>query len=89
MKITGTTGNALADAELAELYKTAGIDLTGLPEVATTEQVADALGSSPGALVQDRYRNRGIPYLRLGRRIRYARTQVARYLLANHKTTVG
>ena len=30
---------------------------------------------------QDRYLRRGIPYLKLGRRIRYVRAQVAKYLL--------
>jgi hypothetical protein len=35
------------------------------------------------ALAQDRYRDRGIPYIRVGRRIRYLRADVARYLIAN------
>lgn len=73
-----------ADAELAQLYNETGIDLSMLPPIMTAEELAPAIRSSVGALGQDRYRNRGIPYLRLGRRIRYARAEVARYLAANY-----
>jgi hypothetical protein len=76
-----------ADAELAELYNTTGIDLTPLPPIMTAEQLAIALGVTVGSLTQDRYRNRGCPYLRMGRRIRYARADVARYLAANWRST--
>jgi hypothetical protein len=78
-----------ADAELAELYAKTGIDLSMLPAVMTAEELAPAIRSSVGALSQDRYRNRGIPYTRLGRRIRYARAEVARYLLARHQQTIN
>jgi hypothetical protein len=73
-----------ADAELTQLYNETGIDLSPLPPIMTAEELAPAIRSSVGALAQDRYRNRGIPYTRLGRRIRYARVEVARYLLANY-----
>jgi hypothetical protein len=72
-----------ADAELAQLYNETGIDLSMLPMIMTAEELAPTIRSSVGALAQDRYRNRGIPYIRLGRRIRYARAEVARYLVAN------
>lgn len=74
---------AMADAELAKLYADTGIDLSMLLSIMTAEELAPAIRSSVGALAQDRYRNRGIPYIRMGRRIRYVRADIARYLAAN------
>ena len=74
---------AMADAELAKLYADTGIDLSMLPSIMTAEELAPAIRSSVGAFAQDRYRNRGIPYIRMGRRIRYVRADIARYLAAN------
>ena len=72
------------DAELAQLYNKTGIDLSLLPAIMTPEQLAPAIHVTVGSLAQDRYRNRGIPFIRVGkRRIRYVRTDVARYLAAN------
>ena len=73
----------MADAELAKLYDETGIDLSMLPSIMTAEELAPAIRSSVGALAQDRYRNRGIPYIRMGRRIRYVRADIARYLAAH------
>lgn len=73
----------VADAELAKLYDDTGIDLSTLPAIMTAEELAPAIRSSVGALAQDRYRKRGIPFIRMGRRIRYTRGDVARYLAAN------
>lgn len=78
----------LAEAELTDLYTRTGIDLSELPPIMTAGQLAPAIGSTEGALAQDRYRNRGIPYIRLGRRIRYARAEVARYLTAQRESTI-
>jgi hypothetical protein len=76
-----------ADAELiAELFDKTGIDLSALPSVMPGDVLAPAIGTTVGALAQDRYRNRGIPYITVGRRrIRYSRAQVARHLLANQR----
>jgi hypothetical protein len=79
----------MADAELAQLYNQTGVDLSALPAVMTAEELGPAIRRSVGALAQDRYRNQGIPYIKMGRGIRYARGEVARYLLANRRTTVG
>jgi len=79
----------VADAELAKLYNDTGIDLSPLPAIMTAAELAPAIRSSEGALAQDRYRNQGIPYIKMGRRIRYARAEVARYLVANRRSTVG
>jgi hypothetical protein len=75
-----------ANAELARVYAETGIDLSVLPAAATTAQLAAAINVTEGALVQDRYRQRGIPYVQVGaRRIRYLRVDVARYLLSHRK----
>ena len=73
----------LVDAELAELLRQTGIDLSTLPAVMNTEQLAPVLGMTPAALAQDRYRCGGIPYVKVGRRVRYLRADVCRYLIAN------
>jgi hypothetical protein len=79
----------VAEAELALLYNDTGIDLSPLPALMTAEELAPAIRTSVGALAQERWRNVGIPYLKMGRRIRYARGEVARYLMASRQTTVG
>jgi hypothetical protein len=78
----------MAEAELVDLYNRTGIDLSPLPSIMTAEELAPAIRSSVGALAQDRYRNQGIPYIKMGRRVRYVRAEVARYLLANRRATV-
>jgi hypothetical protein len=72
-----------ADAELAKLYVDTGIDLTSLPPVLTPEELAPVLRTTVGALSQDRYRGVGVPYVKHGKRVRYLRADVARYLAAN------
>ena len=79
----------MAEAELMQLYADTGIDLTDLPPIMNAEELAPAICTTVGALAQDRYRNRGIPFIRMGRRIRYVRTDVARYLKANRTGTVS
>jgi hypothetical protein len=75
----------LADADLAELRRQTGTDLSGLPAVMDSEQLAPVLGMTPAALAQDRYRGGGIPFVKIGRRVRYLRADVARYLVT-HRT---
>jgi hypothetical protein len=71
--------------ELLELFHQTGIDLSHLPPIMTTAQLAPALEMTVDALSQDRQRTDGkvIPYVKLGRRVRYLRADVCRYLLAN------
>jgi hypothetical protein len=73
----------LAEAELAELLRQTGTDLSALPPVMTTQQLALVLDVTPAALAQDRYRSGGIPYVKVGRRVRYLRNDVARYLVTH------
>lgn len=89
MPITETRCEDRADMAVAQLYNTTGIDLLPLPSIMTASELAPAIRSSIGALAQDRYCGRGIPYIKMGRRVRYVRAEVARYLLANYRATVG
>ncbi|MDZ7883299.1 MAG: helix-turn-helix domain-containing protein [Mycobacterium sp.] len=54
-----------------------------LPPVATAAQVAQIVQTTVDALSQDRYRRRGIPYVKFGGRVRYLREDVLEYLAAN------
>jgi hypothetical protein len=76
-------GAAKTEIELTKLYNDTGIDLSMLPTVMTAEELAPVIRTSVGALATDRYRKRGIPFVRYGRRVRYLKVDVARYLAAN------
>jgi Helix-turn-helix domain len=54
-----------------------------LPDLMTTAEVAEFIRASKQSLDQDRYLNRGLPYVRIGRKIRYRREHVLKYLDAN------
>jgi hypothetical protein len=73
------------NALLAELAAT-GIDIDAIPPVMDTEQLASLLNMTPNAVQQARYRDMGIPYVKVGNRVRYLRLDVARWLLANRKS---
>lgn len=79
----------LAEIELSQLYAQTGIDLTSCPSVMTAAALGPVIGLSEGALAQDRYRaavqgrSDTIPYIKIGRRVRYLRADVARFLIAN------
>lgn len=59
------------------------ITLDELPPVATPKQLADLIHSTQGSLAQDRYHGRGIPFVKIGKRVRYLRDDVLAYLQAN------
>lgn len=46
-------------------------------------EVAKICGRSVHTLRQDRHANRGIPYIRLGRSVRYLVQDIENYLIAN------
>jgi hypothetical protein len=73
----------LTDSELSQLYIDTGIELSTLPAVATARELAPVLATTEAALAQDRYRQAGIPYVKFGRRVRYLRVDVARYLVTH------
>jgi len=54
-----------------------------LPPVATAEQLAEYLQTTVGSLAQDRYLRRGVPFTKVGKRVRYLRADVLAYLEQN------
>jgi hypothetical protein len=44
----------------------------------TTQQVAKLLGKAPQTLINDRHEGRGLPYVKIGRLVRYRRAVVAK-----------
>jgi hypothetical protein len=60
-----------------------GLTRVDLDELLTSRQVAEYLGTTEQVLAVDRYRGRGLPYVRVGRRIRYRASQVRAYIDAN------
>ena len=54
--------------------------LEDLPPFLRTPEVAKIMRTTTNAVVQDRYLGRGVPYIRGGRRILYARDDVIEYL---------
>lgn len=54
-----------------------------LPPVATAAQVAAVLQTTVDSLAQDRYRRRGLPFVKVGGRVRYLRADVVAYLTDN------
>lgn len=58
-----------------------------LPELLTPKQVSDWLGISEASLAQTRYLSTGIPYLKVGKRVRYLRDDVVAYVEANRVDT--
>jgi hypothetical protein len=76
----GTVGSGLR-----ETLRQVGVDVSQLPPVMSAGELAVVLGVTPGSLAQDRYRGCGIPYVKIGRRVRYLAADVADYLAA-HRT---
>lgn len=56
---------------------------TELRELLTPDQTAERFGTTPGALRADRHRGRGLPYVRIGGRIRYRVADIEAYLAEN------
>lgn len=57
--------------------------VTELPPVSKPEGLAAFIGTTADALAQDRYRRRGIPYVKIGGRVRYLREDVLKFLADN------
>lgn len=54
-----------------------------LPEIITASELSKWLGISEKSLSQDRYLGQGLPYVKIGKRVRYMRDDVLAYLHAN------
>jgi hypothetical protein len=59
------------------------ITAAGTIAIMPAAQLGPIVTLSEGTLAQDRYRGEGIPFVKMGRRVRYLRADVARYLIAN------
>lgn len=66
---------------VAELERQIPYDV--LPPVSNSKHVSAVVLTSEAALAQERYQHKGIPYTRIGRRVRYLRTDVLEFLAAN------
>lgn len=56
---------------------------SALPTFLKAEVVADWLGISTQSLAADRFRGEGIPYVKIGTRVRYRLDEVLKYIDAN------
>jgi hypothetical protein len=56
--------------------------LTELPEFMTPKETARVMRKTEGTLATDRYLGRGLPYIKAGRKVLYARADVLAYLAA-------
>jgi hypothetical protein len=65
------------------------LDPDQLPPVAKPAQVAKVIQTSEASLAQDRYRGRGIPFVKIAGRVRYLRQDVLDYLAAHRKCQTG
>lgn len=54
-----------------------------LPKFLKATDVADWLGISEQSLAADRFRGEGIPYVKIGKRVRYRLDEVLSYIEAN------
>ncbi|MDQ1247524.1 MAG: hypothetical protein QG597_1894 [Actinomycetota bacterium] len=56
-----------------------------LPVILTPRQLAELLATTEASLAQDRYLGRGVPYTKVGARVRYLRDDVLSFLAANRR----
>ena len=57
--------------------------LGNLPTLLTPHELARFMRTTTNSLAQDRYLGRGVPFIKTGRRILYARSAVLEYLERN------
>ncbi|MGP4058439.1 helix-turn-helix domain-containing protein [Mycobacterium sp. 4D054] len=62
-------------------YSSEKSDSSKIPDMLlTAKEVADYLSISPDALAQDRFRGDGIPFVKIGSRVRYRLSSLLAYL---------
>lgn len=59
------------------------IALDELPPLLTPAELAQLMRTTTNSLAQERYLGRGVPFIKNGRRVLYARADVRAYLDAN------
>lgn len=57
--------------------------LDDLPALLTPSELAKFMRTTTNSLAQERYLGRGVPFIKNGRRVLYARADVLAYLEAN------
>ncbi|BBX35747.1 hypothetical protein MMAG44476_11099 [Mycolicibacterium mageritense DSM 44476 = CIP 104973] len=57
--------------------------MSEIPKLLTPKELADILGVSQETLAQNRYLGQGVPYIKVGKRVRYQLNDVIAYLEAN------
>jgi hypothetical protein len=81
--MVGTASPSTDEKANAERVYEALIGTDVLPPLATSTQVSQFVQVSVDSLAQDRYRGRGIPFVKISGRVRYLREDVLNYLAAN------
>lgn len=61
--------------------------MSQIPKLITAKELAEILGVSQETLAQNRYLGTGVPYIKVGARIRYSLDDVIAYLEANRTST--
>lgn len=51
-----------------------------LPELLTAKQLSEIIGISVDTLANDRYLRQGLPYIKIGKRVRYRLDDVMAYI---------
>jgi hypothetical protein len=59
------------------------IAMDALPPLLTPAELADLMRTTTNSLAQDRYLGRGVPFIKNGKRVLYARTAILAYLERN------
>ena len=62
---------------------------TPVKDIMTAKQLAEELFVSEASLAQDRYRGNGIPFVKIGSRVRYLKADVLAYLESQRQTQTG
>ena len=61
--------------------------MSEIPKLLTPKELAEILGVSTETLAQNRYLGQGVPYIKVGKRVRYQLNDVIAYLEANRTST--
>ncbi len=68
---------------IGAMNTTNSIDPQEFPAIATPKDIERILGIPQATLAQDRYLKRGLPYTKIGNRVRYLRADILAYLHAH------
>ena len=60
-----------------------------MEQLMTAEEVSAIIAKTEGALAQDRFLGRGIPFIKMGKTVRYKPSDVEAYIEASRRTQTG